>query len=189
MVIWVAETAGRMMTDPFSLGTPGTPDGPPDDLDEAGRDALEARRRTAEKIMLGVDKAADFMIATVENDHADLKDRLTAAKSLLSLAGIDRVTGRSGGPGAAGTDPLSAVSDLLSRRPRSRWAASAVGKQKCEEPNCDWPVHRGGMTAHGHSVEAGYPDGCGFWHSMMDPCGPVSDGRSTRSDFWEARAK
>lgn len=180
---------GMTMTDPFSLGTPGTPDGPPEDLDEAGRDALEARRRTAEAIMLGVSKAAEFMIDMVGNDQADPKDRLTAAKSLLSLAGIDRVTGRSGGPGSAGTDPLSAVDALLSGRPRSRWAASAVGKQKCEEPNCDWPVHRGGMTAHGHSVEAGYQDGCGFWHSMMDPCGPVPDGRSTRSNFWERQSK
>ena len=185
----VEPVSGGTMTDPFSLGTPGSPDGPPEDLDEAGRDALEARRRTAEKIMLGVSKAADYMIDVVDDVQADPKDRLAAARSLLSLAGIERVTGRSGGPGSAGTDPLSAVSVLLSGAPRSRWSASAVGKQKCPDDTCDWPVHRGGELAHGHTVDAGYQDGCGYRHSMMDPCGPVPDGGSTRSNFWERQSR
>lgn len=181
-------------SEPFRVGQPGTPDGPPSgdplglDPEQLGTDALEARRKAVETVLGGVQAAADYLIALVQDPRQETRDRRQAAQALLGFAGVDRLAGRAG-PGSAGSDLLSGLDALLSPRPRSRWAASAVGRQKCQEEFCDWPVHRGVFAraiAHGHSVDAGYQDGCNFNHSMMDTCGPVPDGGSTRSDFWDS---
>lgn len=170
------------MTDPFA---PGGPDGPPGaDPDDLGTDALQARREAAETLLRGVGRAVSYLARMVDDPEADPKERRQAAQALLNFSGVSAVTGRVNA-GSAGSDPFGAIDALLTGRPRSRWAASAVGRQKCPDATCDWPVHRGGELAHGHTVDAGYQDGCGYRHSMMDPCGPVPDGRSTRSDFWE----
>ena len=169
------------MTDPFA---PGQPDGPPVDHDAIDTDALQARREAAETLLRGVTDAARYLHQVTIDSAQETKDRITAARALLGFSGVDRIAGRPSGH-APGTDPLSALDALLSGKPRSRWAASAVGRQRCPEPSCDWPAHRGGEMAHGHTIEAGYQDGCGFRHSMMASCGPVPEGQSTRSDFWE----
>lgn len=172
------------MTDPFNLGTPGTPDGPPgSDPDDLDTDALSARREAAETLLRGVGRAVKYLAGLVDDDSADPKERRQAAQALLGFSGVSAVTGRVGAPGA-GTDPLSAVMGLLDGQPRSRWAASAVGRQRCSDASCDWPAHRGGELAHGHTVDAGYQDGCSFRHGMLSPCGPVPEGSSTRSEFW-----
>lgn len=156
-----------------------------DDPNDLDTDAVNARREAAETLLRATGTAVTYLSGVVEDDKQETKDRLAAAKALLGFSGVGAITGRvnAGGPGV---DPLSGLEDWLSGRPTSRWAASAVGRQPCSEPSCDWPVHRGGEVAHGHTVEAGYQDGCGFRHSMMAPCGPVPEGHSTRSDFWKA---
>lgn len=170
----------------MSIGVPGTPDGPPgSDPFELGTDALNDRRELAEKVIRASRDAVTVLHDIVNDEEAEIKERRMAAQALLGLSGVSTLAGRSGGGPGAGTDPMSGLWGLLDARPKSRWAASAVGRQRCPDPTCDWPQHRGGEAAHGHTVDAGYQDGCGYRHSMMDPCGPVPDGGSTRSRFWE----
>lgn len=172
----------------MTMGIPGTPDGPPaDDPTMLGTDALTDRRRLAETILAASADAVSLLAEIVRDPGEETRERRMAAQALLGLSGVANVAGRTG-PGGSGTDPIDGLLSLLDGRPRSRWAASATGRERCPEPSCDWPAHRGGDLAHGHTVEAGYPDGCGFRHSMMAPCGPVPEGGSTRSDFWESRA-
>lgn len=178
-----------MSYDPF----PGGPDGPPDpsvsqDPTELGPDALTDRRKLAEAVLQAGTDAVSYLHALVRDTGEETKERRMAAQSLLSLTGLQALTGRAGSGATAGSDPLNGLLGMLDGQPRSKWASAAVGRQKCPEPTCDWPEHRGGVTAHGHTVEAGYQDGCGYRHSMMAThCGPVQDNESTRSDFWEAR--
>lgn len=169
--------------DPF----PGGPDGPPaDDPAQLGTDALVDRRKLAEAVLRAGSDAVDLLHSIVRDQEAETKERRMAAQALLGLSGLAGVTGRAG-TGSAGSDPLSGILGILDGAPRSRWAAAAVGRQKCPVDHCDWPAHRGGNLAHGHMVDAGFQDGCNYNHSMMDPCGPVPEGQSTRSDFWNDR--
>lgn len=171
--------------DPFR-----SPESP--DQDPVPTDGQAARQRAVEGILRATLGSVKFLAGVVEDDGAEPSLRVASAKAILTLGGVGILAQR-GAERAGGADQtppqIRGLLDLISPPgPTSPWASSAVNKRKCHHDHCDWPAHGGRTVECGHTREAGYKDGCGYNHSMMAECGPVTEGESTRSNFWKLRS-
>lgn len=157
-------------------------------------DAVSARSKAVESLLRATVDSVDYLASVVRSREAEPALRVRSAQALLTLGGVAALAQRGAQGDSGGSQRPPQVQGLLdmltggASAPRSRWEAQAVNRAKCRFDHCDWPAHRGGETACGHTVEAGFKDGCGFNHSMMADCGPVPDGVSTRSNFWKLRS-